>query len=108
MRFAINLPNFGTYGDASLLTDLARETEALMHRRNRNLGWPLRLLAEAFNAQDLDACVVLYDPEASVVRLDAFGGTVARGDQGIREVMADYGGLAPHMDVAIHHVTRWR
>jgi alkanesulfonate monooxygenase SsuD/methylene tetrahydromethanopterin reductase-like flavin-dependent oxidoreductase (luciferase family) len=27
MRFAINLPNFGTYGDAFLLTDLARETE---------------------------------------------------------------------------------
>jgi uncharacterized protein (TIGR02246 family) len=64
------------------------------------------LLAEAFNAQDLDACVALYDPEASVVRLDVFGGTVAKGDQGIREVMADYVGLAPHMDVAIHHVTR--
>jgi uncharacterized protein (TIGR02246 family) len=64
------------------------------------------LLAEAFNAQDLDACVALYDPDASVVRLDVFGGTVARGDQGIREVMAEYVGLAPHMDVAIHHVTR--
>ncbi len=31
------------------------------------------LLAEAFNAQDLDACVQLYDPEASVVRLDRTG-----------------------------------
>jgi hypothetical protein len=31
------------------------------------------LLAEAFNAQDLEACVVLHDPEASVVRLDVFG-----------------------------------
>ena len=64
------------------------------------------LLAEAFNAQDLDACVQLYDPEASVVRLDRCGGTVAKGDQDIREVMADYVGLAPHMDVAVHHVTR--
>jgi ketosteroid isomerase-like protein len=63
------------------------------------------LLAEAFNAQDLDACVALYDPDASVVRLDVFGGTVAKGDQGIREVIADYVGLKPHMDVAIHHVT---
>jgi len=64
------------------------------------------LLAEAFNAQNLDACVALYDPEASVVRLDIFGGTIAKGDQGIREVMADYVGLEPRMDVAIHHVTR--
>jgi uncharacterized protein (TIGR02246 family) len=64
------------------------------------------LLADAFNAQDLDACVQLYDPEASVVRLDRFGGTVAKGDEGIREVMADYVGLTPHMDVTVHHVTR--
>jgi Protein of unknown function (DUF554)/SnoaL-like domain len=64
------------------------------------------LLAEAFNAQDLDACAAIYDPEASVVRLEIFGGTIAEGDQGIREIMADYVGLAPRMDVAIHHVTR--
>src|SRR5688572_21934961 len=64
------------------------------------------LLSEAFNAQDLNASVALYDTEASVVRLDSFGATVAKGDLGIREVMADYVGLAPHMDVAIHRVTR--
>jgi ketosteroid isomerase-like protein len=62
-------------------------------------------MAEAFNAQDLDACVALYDPEASVVRLEIFGGTIAKGDQGIREVMADYVGLKPRMDVTVHHVT---
>ena len=27
MRFAIDLPNFGSFGDARLLADLARETE---------------------------------------------------------------------------------
>lgn len=36
------------------------------------------LLADAFNAQDPDACVALYDPEASDVRLDIFGGRSPR------------------------------
>jgi ketosteroid isomerase-like protein len=63
------------------------------------------LLARAFAAQDVDACAVLYHPDASVVRLADFGGGAAKGDAGIREVMAGYVGLAPTMDVTVHHVT---
>jgi hypothetical protein len=42
------------------------------------------LLAEAFNAQDLSACVALYDPEASVVWLEIFGGDDRQGRPGHR------------------------
>jgi ketosteroid isomerase-like protein len=45
----------------------------------------------------------------ALVMMAAFatpGSSSAKGDQGIREVMADYVGLKPHMDVAVHHVTR--
>jgi ketosteroid isomerase-like protein len=48
---------------------------------------------------------VLYHPDASVVGLADFGGGVAKGDAGIREVMAGYVGLAPTMDVTVQHVT---
>lgn len=64
------------------------------------------LLARAFAAQDVDACAGLYHPDASVVRLADFGGGVAKGDAAIREAMADYVGLAPTMDVTVHHVTQ--
>jgi ketosteroid isomerase-like protein len=64
------------------------------------------LLARAFNAGDLDAAVALYEPDASVRRLPEQGGTVATGDEGIREAMAYYVGLQPHMDITVHHVTR--
>ena len=64
------------------------------------------LLAKAFAAQDIDACAALYHPDASVVRLAVFGGDIATGDTGIREVMADYVGLTPTMDVTVHHVTQ--
>lgn len=64
------------------------------------------LLARAFSEQDVEACAALYHPDASVVRVDYFGGEVAKGAQGIREVMADYVGLKPTMDVTVHHVTQ--
>ncbi|MCK2241678.1 MULTISPECIES: nuclear transport factor 2 family protein [unclassified Crossiella] len=64
------------------------------------------LLAKAFNEQDLAAAVELYEPAASVRRLAHLGGEVATGDTGIREVMAGYVGLRPHMDLVVHHVTR--
>jgi hypothetical protein len=41
-----------------------------------------------------------------VRRLPDQGGTIATGDEGIREVMAYYIGLEPHMDITVHHVTR--
>lgn len=63
------------------------------------------LLAQAFNDQDLDAAVALYEQGASVRRLADGGGDVAHGDAGIREVMAGYVGLRPHMDLTVHHVT---
>ena len=64
-------------------------------------------LARAFNAHDVQAAVAMYHPEASIVQVDqVHGGTkVARGGQGIRETMAAYIGLKPHMDVATHHTT---
>jgi ketosteroid isomerase-like protein len=49
----------------------------------------------------------MYHPEASIVQVDqVHGGTkVARGADGIRETMAAYIGLKPHMDVVTHHTT---
>ena len=63
------------------------------------------LLAKAFNDRDLDSAVELYEPGASVRRLEDQGGDVATGDSGIREVMAGYVGLDPRMDIIVHHVT---
>jgi ketosteroid isomerase-like protein len=64
-------------------------------------------LARAFNAQDVEAAAALYHPDASIVQVDdVHGGTsIARGSQGIRETMAAYIGLKPHMDVITHHTT---
>jgi ketosteroid isomerase-like protein len=64
-------------------------------------------LARAFNAQDVDAAAALYHPDASVVRVGQVHGSenVARGSKGIRETMAGYIGLKPHMDVVVHHTT---
>jgi ketosteroid isomerase-like protein len=64
-------------------------------------------LARAFNAHDVEAAAAMYHPEASVVRLEQVHGStlVARGADGIRETMAGYIGLKPHMDVVAHHTT---
>ena len=64
-------------------------------------------LARAFNAQDVDAAAAMYHPEASIVQVDqVHGGTkTARGPDGIRETMAAYVGMKPHMDVITHHTT---
>src|SRR5262245_58782044 len=64
-------------------------------------------LARAFNANDVDAAVAMYHPDASIVQVDqVHGGTrIARGADGIRETMAAYIGLKPHMDVVTHHTT---
>jgi ketosteroid isomerase-like protein len=65
-------------------------------------------LGQAFNTGDVEAAAAMYHPEASVVRLERVHGddVVAKGGEGIREVMAGYIGLNPHMDVTVHHVTR--
>src|SRR3546814_18663273 len=64
-------------------------------------------LARAFNAQDTEAAAALYHPDAAIVQVDqVHGGTrTARGAQGIRDTMAAYIGLKPHMDVVTHHTT---
>lgn len=64
-------------------------------------------LARAFNTQDVEAAAALYHPEASVVQIgDVHGGShIAHGQQGIRQTMAAYIGLKPHMDVITHHTT---
>jgi ketosteroid isomerase-like protein len=64
-------------------------------------------LARAFNAHDVDAAASMYHPEANVVRLEQVHDStvVARGAEGIRETMAGYIGLKPHMDVIVHHTT---
>lgn len=64
-------------------------------------------LAKAFNTQDIEAAAAMYHPEASVVRLEQVHGSdnVARGADAIRETMAGYIGLRPHMDVVVHHTT---
>jgi ketosteroid isomerase-like protein len=64
-------------------------------------------LARAFNANDVDAAVAMYHPEASIVQVDKVHGgtTIARGADAIRQTMAAYIGLNPHMDVITHHAT---
>jgi ketosteroid isomerase-like protein len=64
-------------------------------------------LARAFNAQDVEAAAAMYHPDASIVQVDqVHGGTrTARGADGIRETMAAYIGMKPHMDVVTHHTT---
>jgi hypothetical protein len=51
----------------------------------------------------------MYHPEASIVQVDEVHGDteIARGPASIRETMAAYVGLKPHMDVITHHTT-WR
>jgi len=64
-------------------------------------------LARAFNAQDVEAAAALYHPDATIVQVDQVHGDtkIARGADGIRETMAAYIGLRPHMDVVTHHTT---
>ena len=64
-------------------------------------------LARALNAQDVEAAVAMYHPDASIVEVDQVHGgfTIARGADGIRRTMAAYIGLQPHMDVVTHHTT---
>jgi ketosteroid isomerase-like protein len=64
-------------------------------------------LAHAFNAQDVEAAAAMYHPEASIVRVGEVHGEtqISRGAQGIRETMAAYVGMKPHMDVVTHHTT---
>jgi len=61
-------------------------------------------LARAFNAQDVDAAAAMYHPDASIVQVDEVhgGSSIARGADGIRQTMAAYVGLKPHMDVVTH------
>jgi ketosteroid isomerase-like protein len=49
----------------------------------------------------------MYHPDASIIQVDqVHGGTsTARGAEGIRETMAAYIGMKPHMDVVTHHTT---
>ena len=65
--------------------------------------WPAR----AFNAQDIESAAAMYHPDARIVRLEHVHGnnTVAQGADEIRETMAGYVGLKPHMDVIVHHTT---
>jgi ketosteroid isomerase-like protein len=64
-------------------------------------------LARAFNAQDAEAASAMYHPDASIVRVDDIHGEtqISRGAQDIRETMAAYIGMKPHMDVVTHHTT---
>jgi ketosteroid isomerase-like protein len=63
-------------------------------------------LARAFNAQDVNAAAAMYHPDASIVQVDQVHGVtkIARG-AGIRQTMAAYIGMQPHMDVVTHHTT---
>ena len=63
-------------------------------------------LARAFNAHDVAAA--MYHPDASVVRLEQVHGSdaVARGAAGIRETMAGYIGLKPHMELTAEPLGR--
>jgi ketosteroid isomerase-like protein len=49
----------------------------------------------------------MYHPDASIVRVDDVHGEtqISCGAQGIRETMAAYIGMKPHMDVVTHHTT---
>jgi ketosteroid isomerase-like protein len=62
---------------------------------------------ELSNVQDIEAAAAMYHPDARVVRLEQVHGsdTVAQGAEEIRETMAGYVGLKPHMDVVMHHTT---
>ncbi len=64
-------------------------------------------LARAFNAQDVEAAAAMYHPEATIVRVDEVHGETrsSRGAQAIRETMAAYIDMKPHMDVVTHHTT---
>jgi ketosteroid isomerase-like protein len=64
-------------------------------------------LARAFNAQDVEAAAAMYHPEATIVRVDEVHGETrpSRGAEAIRETMAAYIGMQPHMDVVTHHTT---
>ena len=64
-------------------------------------------LARAFNAQDVEAAAAMYHPEAAIVRVGEVHGEtqISRGAKGIRETMAAYIGMKPHMDVVTHHTT---
>jgi ketosteroid isomerase-like protein len=64
-------------------------------------------LARASNAQDVKAAAAMYHPDASIVQVDQVHDSTrtARGADGIRETMAAYIGLRPHMDVVTHHTT---
>jgi len=46
----------------------------------------------------------MYHPDASIVQVDEVhgGSSIARGADGIRQTMAAYVGLKPHMDVVTH------
>ena len=65
-------------------------------------------LARAFNAHDVEAAAAMYHPDASVVRLEQVHGSdaVARGAAGIRETMAGYIGLKPHMELTAEPLCR--
>jgi ketosteroid isomerase-like protein len=64
-------------------------------------------LARAFNAQDVAAAAAMYHPDASIVQVNQVhgGGTTARGADAIRQTMAAYIDMEPHMDVVTHHTT---
>ena len=64
-------------------------------------------LARAFNAQDVEAAAAMYHPDATIVRVDEVHGETesSRGAQAIRETMAAYINMKPHMDVVTHHTT---
>jgi hypothetical protein len=65
-------------------------------------------LARAFNAHDVEAAAAMYHPDASVVRLEQVhdSDAVARGAAGIRETMASYIGLKPHMELTAEPLGR--
>ena len=62
MRFAINLPNFGEYGDARRLAELARETEAA--------GWDGFFIWDVFGG-DSAAPVPVDDPWIALAAIAA-------------------------------------
>jgi ketosteroid isomerase-like protein len=65
-------------------------------------------LARAFNAHDIEAAAAMFHPDASVVRLEQVHGSdaMARGAAGIRETMAGYIGLKPHMELTAEPLGR--
>jgi hypothetical protein len=65
-------------------------------------------LAKAFNAHDVEAAAATYHTDASVVRLDQVHGSAMRHcvGAGIRETMAGYIGLKPHMELSAEPLGR--